>query len=87
MKIRVGTMAFSGTPKEIAQQMHSTAFGQDGKGLREYIAWTIEQAQRVRGVVLLVDGETDEEVARSFVEEMLRTGLAEVIPPRNNTGN
>ena len=65
-----------GTPLQIVQAMKGMAFGVEGFTMRQYIEWVVANAERFEGVVLKVEGGTDEELVASLVAEMLRTGLA-----------
>jgi hypothetical protein len=66
-----------GTAKQIAEAMHSLAFGQENRTLSEYIDWAVDQARRMNEIDLKVEGETDDEKAQSLVRAMLAAGLAE----------
>ena len=65
-----------GTPLQIVRAMKGMAFGVEGLTMRQYIEWVVANAERFEGVVLKVEGGTDEELVASLVAEMLRTGLA-----------
>ena len=65
-----------GTPLQIVRAMKGMAFGVEGLTMRQYIEWVVANAERFEGVVLKVEGGTDEELVASLVTEMLRTGLA-----------
>jgi len=56
-----------GTPRQIVMAMQALSFGQDHRSLSEYMAWVVDQAQRLNDVVLKVSGESDEEQAASLV--------------------
>lgn len=66
---------FKGTPLQIVRQMQSLAFGAPA-GLADYLVWVAENALKVDGVELAIRGDTDEELAATFVSEMLRSKLA-----------
>ena len=66
-----------GTAKQIAEAMHALAFGQENRALFEYIDWAVDQARRMNEIDMQVEGETDDEKARSLVRAMLEAGLAE----------
>ena len=78
MKIRINAdgRVLQGTPKQIVEAMQSIAFGQEDRTLGEYIDWAVDQLQRMEGVALQVEGETDEEKAASLVAAMLKMDLA-----------
>ncbi len=65
-----------GTPLQIVQAMKGMAFGVEGFTMRQYIEWVVANAERFEGVVLKVEGGTDEELVASLVAQMIRTGLA-----------
>jgi hypothetical protein len=66
-----------GTALQIVQQMQSVAFGKDDRAVADYVDWVAAEVARLMEVSLDVKGETGDERARSLVDEMLRTGLAE----------
>lgn len=68
---------FQGTPKQIVEAMQYTAFGQENRTLGEYIDWLVDQVERLESTSLRVEGDTDEEKAKSLVRAMLEAGLAE----------
>jgi hypothetical protein len=77
MKIRMrDDREFQGTPRQIVRAMQDIAFGVDDFTVPRYIEWVVANAQKFEGVGLTVSGETDDELAASLVEEMVRTGLA-----------
>ena len=65
-----------GTPLQIVQAMKGMAFGDEGFTMRQYIEWVVANAERFEGVVLKVEGGTDEELVASLVAEMILAGLA-----------
>ena len=66
-----------GTAKQIAEAMHALAFGQENRSLSEYIDWAVDQARRMNESDMQVEGDTDDEKAKSLVRAMLEAGLAE----------
>lgn len=66
-----------GTAKQIAEAMHALAFGQKNRSLSEYIDWAVDQARRMNEIDMQVEGDTDDEKAKSLVRAMLEAGLAE----------
>ena len=66
-----------GTAKQIAEAMHALAFGQENRSLSEYIDWAVDQARRMNEIDMQVEGDTDDEKAKSLVLAMLEAGLAE----------
>jgi hypothetical protein len=80
MKIRMrDDREFQGTPRQIVRAMQDIAFGVDDFTLRKYIEWVVANAQKFEGVELNVIGETDDELAASLVDEMIRAGLTKRI--------
>ena len=75
-RARLRGHAFEGTPRQIVEAMHYIAFWQENRTLGEYIDWLGDQVERLEETPLKVEGATDEEKAASFIDEMLRTGLA-----------
>jgi hypothetical protein len=67
---------FQGTPLQIVKAMQDIAFGVDDFTVPEYIAWVVANARKFEDVELKVEGTTDDEKAKSLVEEMVRAGLA-----------
>jgi len=53
------------------------AFGQEEQTLSEYINWAVEAAGRLKGIEMLIEGDSEEEKAASFVKAMLDIGLAQ----------
>jgi hypothetical protein len=78
MRIRMAgeERIFEGTPVQIVRAMKSIAFGHDKASLGEYVEWVGKQASNLMGVTLEIEGETDEEKAKSLVSELVRTGYA-----------
>ena len=66
-----------GTAKQLAEAMHALAFGQENRTLSEYIDWAVDQARRMNETDMQVEGDTDDEKAKSLVRAMLEAGLAE----------
>jgi hypothetical protein len=76
MKIKMrDDRTFQGTPLQIVRAMQDIAFGVDDFTVRKYIEWVIANAQTFEGVELVVRGDTDDEIAASLVDEMIRAGL------------
>jgi hypothetical protein len=76
MKIRMrDDRMFQGTPRQIVRAMQDIAFGVEDFTMRAYIEWVAENARKFEGVELAVTGETDDELAASLVDELLRAGL------------
>jgi hypothetical protein len=66
-----------GTAKQIAEAMHAMAFVQENRTLSEYIDGAVDQARRMNAIDMQVEGDTDDEKAKSLVRAMLEAGLAE----------
>lgn len=56
--------------------MHKKAFGQENRALSEYIDWAVDQARHMNEIDMQVEGDTDDEKAKSLVRAMLEAGLA-----------
>ena len=67
---------FQGTALQIVTAMHDIACGVDDFTVPESIDWVVANARRFEEVELKVEGASDEEKAKSLVEEMVRVGLA-----------
>ena len=67
---------FQGTPKQILAQMQSLAFAAQHLSLRDYIDWNVSNIARGFEVKLEITGDTDEEMAASFLDEMIGRGYA-----------
>ncbi len=80
MRIMVGDgRVLEGTAVQIVEAMQYVAFGKENMSLGEYVDSSAIEAQRMMGVELNIEGETDEEKAKSFVKEILNAGLAKKI--------
>ena len=76
MKIKTrDDRVFQGTPRQIVRAMQDIAFGVDDFALPQYVEWVAANALKFEGVELAVKGDTEDEIAASLVEEMIRTGL------------
>jgi hypothetical protein len=67
---------FQGTALQIVKAMQDIAFGVDDFTVPEYIEWDVANARKFEEVELAITGATDDEMAKSLVEEMVRAGLA-----------
>ncbi|OQA86275.1 MAG: hypothetical protein BWY28_02420 [bacterium ADurb.Bin236] len=67
---------FSGSPLKIVTQMKGSTMFSDVKTIREYVDMVLRNAKMVENVELTVKGNTDEELARSLVSELIERGLA-----------
>jgi hypothetical protein len=67
---------YSGSSMKIVAQMKGSTMFSDVKTIREYVDMVIRNAKMVENVELTVKGNTDEELARSLVSELLERGLA-----------
>ena len=81
MRIRLMSdgRVLEGTAKQIVEAMQYIAFGQETRTLGEYIDWLTGQVERLEQIALNVEGDTDEEKAKSLVQAMLEAGLAEKV--------
>jgi hypothetical protein len=66
---------FQGTPLQIVRAMKDIAFGVEDLSFKKYVDWVIANAVKLEGVELAAKGDTEEELAASLVDEMIRTGL------------
>ena len=64
-----------GTALQIVRAMQKIAFGVENLTLPKYVEWVAANALKFEGVALTVTGETDDELAASLVEELIRAGL------------
>ncbi len=67
---------FNGSPLKIVTQMKGSTMFSDVKTIREYVDMVLRNAKMVENVELTVKGNTDDELARSLVSELLERGLA-----------
>ena len=67
---------FNGSPLKIVTQMKGSTMFSDVKTIREYVDMVLRNAKMVENVELMVKGNTDEELARSLVSELIERGLA-----------
>ena len=68
---------FQGTPLQIVRAMQDIAFGVADFTVRQYVEWVAANALKFEGVDLTVQGETDDELAASLVDEVVRTGVTQ----------
>jgi len=66
-----------GTDKQIAEAMRALAFGQENRPLSEYIDWAVNQARRMNEIDMQIEGDTDDEKAKTLVRAVLEAELAE----------
>jgi gamma-glutamylcyclotransferase len=66
---------FDGTALQIVRAMQHRAFAGQHLPVSKYIEWVVKKTLEAEGVELHAKGETDDELARTFVEELFRTGL------------
>jgi hypothetical protein len=66
---------FSGTELQVVRNMRELAF-RESQDLPSYISWVVEQTLEFEGKALKVVGDTDDELARSLIDELVRVGLA-----------
>ena len=70
---------FNGSPMKIVAQMKGSTMFSDVKTIREYVDMVLRNAKMVENVELTVKGNTDEELARSLVSELIERGLAKEV--------
>jgi hypothetical protein len=66
---------FQGTALEIVRAMQDISFSVDGFTLTQYVESVVTGARKFEEVDLDVNGDSDEALAASLVDEMMRTGL------------
>ena len=71
-----GGEKFTGSPMKIVTQMKGSTMFSDVRTIREYVDMVLRNAKMVENVELTVKGNTDEELARSLVSELIERGLA-----------
>ena len=71
-----GGERFSGSPLKIVARMKGSTMFSDVKTIREYVDMVLRNAKMVEGVELAVKGNTDDELARSLIGELVARGLA-----------
>ena len=78
MRIRMAVdgRVFEGTAVQIVEAMRSVAFAPSDVSLDGYIDWAVEQAASMNDVVLVVQGESVQERAQSFVKALVGAGWA-----------
>jgi len=74
-----GGEKFSGSPLKIIAQMKGSTMFSDVKTIREYVDMVLRNAKMIEGIELNVKGNTDEELARSLISELIEHGLAEEV--------
>jgi hypothetical protein len=67
---------FSGSPLKIVTLMKGSSMFSDVKTIREYMDMVLRNAKMVENVELMVKGNTDDDLARSLVSELIAHGLA-----------
>ena len=71
-----GGEKFTGSPMKIVTQMKGSTMFSDVKNIREYVDMVLRNAKMLENIELTVKGNTDEELARSLVSELIERGLA-----------
>jgi gamma-glutamylaminecyclotransferase len=73
--VRAGDHEIIGTRLEIVRALQALLLDGEGFSTREYIDWVVMNAREHMGIELDVHGETDEELADSYLKAMLRADL------------
>ena len=68
----------SGTALQIVRQMQSLAFGAEDFSLAKYVQFVVDNTQRFESIALSVAGSTDDELARSLIDELERAEMIKV---------
>ena len=66
---------FEGSALQIVRAMQDSAFSVDDLTVPSYIEWVVANVQKFEGVALSVIGGSDDELAASLVNGMIRAGL------------
>jgi hypothetical protein len=66
---------FQGTAIQIVKVMQDIAFGVDDFTVPKYIEWVVANTLKFEGIALAVTGESNEDLAKSLIGELLRVGL------------
>jgi len=66
---------FEGTALQIVRAMQGLAFDVDDLTVAKYIEWVVANVQKFEGVALTIDGDTNDALAASLVDEMIRAGV------------
>ena len=69
---------FSVGPSEIVEELRREATFFEGETVREYIDWVCANIKRTREVEITPVGESDDDLCKSFIDELVRVGLAQV---------
>ncbi len=67
---------FNGSQLKIVTQMKGSTMFSDVRNVREYVDMVLRNAKMIENIELTVKGNTDEELARSLVSELIERGLA-----------
>ena len=67
---------FQGTALQIVKAMQELAFVAQRYPFAQYVEWVAANARKFDLVDLAIKGQTDDELAASLVDEIVRTGLA-----------
>jgi hypothetical protein len=69
----------SGSPLKIVTRMKGAGLFSDVPTIRDYVDMVLRNAKMAEGIELNVKGNTDEELARSLVDELIAHGLAKEV--------
>jgi gamma-glutamylaminecyclotransferase len=73
--VQAGDHELIGTQLEVVRALQALLLDGEGFSMREYIDWVVTNAREHLGIELEVRGETDEELADSYLKAMLRADL------------
>ncbi len=73
--VRAGDHEIIGTRLEIVRALQDLLLDGEGFSMRQYIDWVVTNARKELGIELDVRGDTDEDVADSYLKAMLRANL------------
>lgn len=80
MKAWADEKIYEGEPVEILHQMKNDCFhADDFKNIEEYMSWVCRNVWRFAGKGIIIEGDTQEERALGFLEELGCKGIIEII--------
>ncbi|MFQ6611116.1 MAG: hypothetical protein ACE5D7_10025 [Fidelibacterota bacterium] len=86
MKLLLRNMeSYEGTAIEIVRQMMGSAMFADNKSVREYMDMVMKNAKVHHDIELNINGDTDENLARSLVFQIVEHGMG-IIMDNNGDG-
>jgi hypothetical protein len=80
-------VVLSGNAVDIVLSLKAKQFGGDDLSVREFIVQFAERMARFNAADVVIEGDSDPELAQSLIDHMIRLGLAEVVDPEELKGN